>query len=142
MIQLFEDAKGDLGLSDEHLHVLNCFLDPTMMLKDVEVPNPSNLNAKVLEYVEEGKISKQPSNNEAKRDPIWEFFNPDDANFDPSDNDLRHALANMIAVVFSLPSRGTHACHLWYHMFAPGDLENSYLTGFMVCLIIIVHDSI
>lgn len=48
---------------------------------------------------------------------------------DPSDVDLRHALANMIAVVFGLPSRSTH---LWYHMFNPGDLENSYLTGFMV----------
>ena len=50
-------------------------------------------------------------------------------NLDSSDVDLRHALANMIAVVFGLPSRSTH---LWYHMFSPGDLENSYLTGFMV----------
>ena len=48
---------------------------------------------------------------------------------DPSDVDLRHALANMIAVVFGLSD---HSTHLWYHMFSPGDLENSYLTGFMV----------
>ena len=48
---------------------------------------------------------------------------------DPSDVDLRHALANMIAVVFGLPD---HSTHLWYHMFSPRDLENSYLTGFMV----------
>lgn len=48
---------------------------------------------------------------------------------DSSDIDLRHALANMIAVVFGLPNHGTH---LWYHMFNPGDLENSYITGFMV----------
>lgn len=36
----------------------------------------------------------------------------------------------MIAVVFVLPAQSTH---LWYHMFAPKDLENSHLTGFMVC---------
>ena len=36
----------------------------------------------------------------------------------------------MIAVVFGLPAQSTH---LWYHMFAPKDLENSYITGFMVC---------
>ena len=65
--------------------------------------------------------------------PIWEFFNPD--NKDQSDIALRHALANMTAVVFSLPSRSTH---LWYHMFAPGDLRNSYLTGFMVCSITLI----
>ena len=48
---------------------------------------------------------------------------------DPSDTDLRHALANMIAVVFALPS---HSNHMWYHMFCPGELEDSHLTGFMV----------
>ena len=36
----------------------------------------------------------------------------------------------MIAVVFGIPDKSTH---LWYHMFSPGDLENSYMTGFMVC---------
>jgi len=48
---------------------------------------------------------------------------------DPSDTDLRHALANMIAVVFALPS---HSNHIWYHMFCPGELEGSHMTGFMV----------
>ena len=48
---------------------------------------------------------------------------------DPSDTDLRHALANMIAVVFALPS---HCNHIWYHMFSPGELENTHMTGFMV----------
>ena len=48
---------------------------------------------------------------------------------DPSDTDLRHALANMIAVVFALPSCSNH---IWYHMFCPGELENTFLTGFMV----------
>jgi len=48
---------------------------------------------------------------------------------DPSDTDLRHALANMIAVAFSLPS---YSNHIWYHMFCPKDLNNSHMTGFMV----------
>ncbi|XP_065913406.1 uncharacterized protein [Dysidea avara] len=34
----------------------------------------------------------------------------------------------MIAVVFVLPS---HSNHIWYHMFCPGELENTHLTGFM-----------
>ena len=48
---------------------------------------------------------------------------------DPSDTDLRHALANMIAVVFALPSRSNH---IWYHMFCPGELNDTFMTGFMV----------
>ena len=48
---------------------------------------------------------------------------------DPSDTDLCHSLANMIAVVFALPS---HSNHIWYHMFNPGELEKTHLTGFMV----------
>ena len=48
---------------------------------------------------------------------------------DLSDTDLRHALANMIGVAFALPNRSNH---IWYHMFWPGQLENTYLTGFMV----------
>ena len=55
---------------------------------------------------------------------------------DPSDTDLRHALANMIAVVFALPSRSNH---IWYHMFCPGELEDSHMTGFMVMLSVHVY---
>ena len=102
------------------------------MVKRVEASNPLSPNAETLENsAKEGKKKlKKPSSNEVESDPIWEFFNPDNANFDPSQIDLRHALANIIAVVFGLPSRSTH---LWYHMFAPDDLESSYLTGCMVC---------
>ena len=69
-----------LGLSEERLHVINCFLDPKNMIKMEEVPNPLNPNAEVLEYTEDGKIRpKQPPSNVPKMDPIWEFFNPTDA---------------------------------------------------------------
>lgn len=72
--------EGILGLSEERLHLLKCFLDPENMIKMEEVPNPLNPNAEVLEYTEDGKIRpKQPPSNVTKTDPIWEFFNPADA---------------------------------------------------------------
>ena len=48
---------------------------------------------------------------------------------DQSDVDLRHALANLIAFIVGSPHRSNH---LWYHLFAPEELENTYMTGFMV----------
>ena len=99
------------------------------MIKREEAPKPYG---ETLENsTRERKKRRKPSNNELKSDPIWEFFNPDNLNFDPIEIDLRNALANVIAVVFGLPNCSTH---LWYHMLIPGDLESSYLTGCMVCL--------
>ena len=48
---------------------------------------------------------------------------------DQSDIDLRHALANLVGVVLGSPSRSNH---LWYHLFAANELENTFMTGFMV----------
>ena len=48
---------------------------------------------------------------------------------DQSDCDLRHSLANLMAVVVGSP---THSNHLWYHMFAAEKLHNTFMTGFMV----------
>ena len=48
---------------------------------------------------------------------------------DPSDVQLRHALANLIALAFSLPHRSTH---LWYFLFGQSELEGTFLPGFMV----------
>jgi len=50
---------------------------------------------------------------------------------DQSDNDLRDAIANLIAVVFGLPDCTTH---IWYHMFSPVTLDGTFMTGFMVCI--------
>ena len=50
---------------------------------------------------------------------------------DPSDIQLRHALANLIAVTFSLPLKSTH---LWYFLFDQSELEDTYLPGFRVSL--------
>ena len=77
MIKFFKEMEGDLDLSEERLHVLNCFLDRTNMIKEEEAPNPLDPNAEVLEYTKDGKIRpKQPPSNVPKTDPIWEFFNP------------------------------------------------------------------
>lgn len=49
------------------------------MIKEAEIPNPVNLNAEVFEYTKEGNVvQKKPPSNVPKRDPIWEFFNPDE----------------------------------------------------------------
>lgn len=48
---------------------------------------------------------------------------------DQCEHDLRHSLANLVAVILGSPPRSNH---LWYHLFAPEMLENSYITGFMV----------
>lgn len=51
---------------------------------------------------------------------------------DNTDSQLRHSIANLIAVVLGLPPKSNH---LWYHMFEPKELQNTYMTGFMVKLI-------
>ncbi len=48
---------------------------------------------------------------------------------DQSDLDLRHSLANLVAMIVGSPKQSNH---LWYHLFAADMLENSYMTGFMV----------
>ena len=50
---------------------------------------------------------------------------------DQSDVDLRHSIANMVAMVIGCPS---HSNHLWYHMFVADKLVNTYMTGFMVSI--------
>ena len=57
-----------------------------------------------------------------------------DYSVDQSDIDLRHSLANLVAVIVGSPSESNH---LWYHLFAPDKLENTYITGFMVMKAII-----
>ena len=47
-----------------------------------------------------------------------------------SDIDLRAALVHMIAIALGCQSQSTH---IWYNMFIPEELVNTFLTGFMVC---------
>lgn len=51
---------------------------------------------------------------------------------DHSQAALRHAMANVVAVVFGLPEQSNH---IWYHIFQPDLLRDTYPTGFMVRLL-------
>ena len=148
LIPLLERIKNNVKFSDAHLNTLRCFVDPANMINEAEIPNPLNPNTEMLELTETGTLKrKAPTGIVDKEDPIWKFFNPEHEGkqmcmciivhvsthvymfLDPSDTDLRHALANMIAVAFALPSRSNH---IWYHMFYPEGLEKTHLTGFTV----------
>lgn len=78
MIDFFNATQKDIGLSKEHLSILNCFLDPTSMIKE-EAPNPLYLNDEGQELTEERNSEFQPPpSNVPKGDPIWKLFNPDE----------------------------------------------------------------
>lgn len=42
---------------------------------------------------------------------------------------LRHAMANVVAVVFALPAKSNH---LWFNLFEPHKLRGTYPAGYMV----------
>ena len=44
---------------------------------------------------------------------------------------LSNSLVYLVAVVIGSPMKRTH---LWFHLFEPNALENSYMTGFIVSL--------
>lgn len=48
---------------------------------------------------------------------------------DPSDAHLCDAMANMVAVVLALEPRSNH---LWYHLFGVHELEDTFMTAFLV----------
>jgi len=54
----------------EHLAVLKCFLDPTLMIKE-ESPMPTSSN---LDRLDSTDASQEFSYSE-KKDMIWDFFN-------------------------------------------------------------------
>ena len=79
LINFFGEMQEDLRLSKEHLNILNCFLDPAYMIKEEETPISLNPNAYVFDETNNASImQKEPSIDEPKRDPIWEFFNTDE----------------------------------------------------------------
>lgn len=54
---------------------------------------------------------------------------------DSSNADLRVALVHMIAIVLGCKPQSSH---LWYNMFTPDELVDTFLPGFMVRLFILV----
>ena len=74
---LLEKSKDVLKLTNEHINVLTCFLDPTKMIKIEEISNPLNYNDNRLELTSAGEVRRIiPSGNVDKHDAIWKFFNP------------------------------------------------------------------
>ena len=72
----FEDFKDSLKLTEELLCVLKCFLDPTKMIKEEEVPDSLNPNAEVLELSgSQVRRNIRAHSNAEKVDAIWNFFN-------------------------------------------------------------------
>jgi hypothetical protein len=59
-------------------------------------------------------------------DPIHNLFFQEKKSV--SDRLLCNSLATLIAAVLACPDYSTH---LWYHIFSPGDLLKSYVTGFL-----------
>jgi len=91
---VLENAQHELKLSPEHLSVLQCFLDPTRMIKKEEVANPLNPNAEMLEVTREGQVKRRkPPRNAPRKDAIWEFFNP-------QGNEGKFCIFNVILILF------------------------------------------
>jgi len=77
LINALKSAQNALQLSSEHLSVIQCFLDPTKMIKKEEVANPLNPNTEMLEMTREGQVKrKKLPSNAPKKDSVWDFFNP------------------------------------------------------------------
>ena len=47
---------------------------------------------------------------------------------------MRECIVNIIAVIFGTPKESNH---LWYHLIEPEKLDGTFLTGFMVCGMVI-----
>ena len=124
-----------------HIAIIQRFLNPVLMLAKPELPN---------------SLCELTRPKPKEEDPLVKLFRPSDSQplgmfvsvlillscdysfilstkIDQSDADLRHALVNMVAVVMASPKASNH---LWYHMFAPGDLVDTYMTGFMVTCVV------
>ena len=119
----------------KYIRLINCFLNPKYMLDCAETPS-SPTHQQLLEL--------GLANEEEPVDQLYNLFNSDHSGnyhntlpfcmhlhmlLDQFSQDLVHSLAGLVAVIVGKPSQSNH---LWYHLFAPGQLEDSYITGFMV----------
>ena len=97
----------------------------------------------MLQILPNGRIQQIDHGGE-KADPLYEMFMHPKGNnhcksisiycylisvIDQSDIDLCHCLANLVGVVLGCQLQSNH---LWYHLFSPNELKNTYMTGFMV----------
>jgi hypothetical protein len=113
-----------------------------MMDQLLYIVQPFNINKVICAFLdpahhmihETSVINNDSSNYD---DPIFAFFNPETKDISSDDISLRHAIANMIAVVVATPPTTTH---LWYLMFNGDQLVNTHLPGFMLDKVVGVDD--
>ena len=138
-------------LDDQVIYLLQSFIYPKeMMIKRVETPPPLDENTQRFAVTKDFQVvPMQQQGVGNQRDPIFELFNPfqEGRNAtvltlrvhkshtiipippDQGEIGLCHAMANMVAAVLACPPRSSH---LWYHLFAANELNNTHVTGFMV----------
>ena len=147
-----EHLRGLLG--DQIICLLQSFIYPKkMMIERPEAPPVLDENAQRFTFTKDFQVVPLQQQGVGKqRDPVFELFNPpadskegkfassleshahelSESPVQPPDQleiQLRHALANMVAAVLACPPQSNH---LWYHLFAANELNNTHMTGFMV----------
>ena len=123
------------------LKILTSFLAPeNHAIKKPEPPIPYN-------FTPDSGVYPRERPGEAKIDSVYELFTELDENGEISNliinrksiyflNSLderlcflRHSIANVIAVALGLPPKSNH---IYYHLFAPDKLQNTFVTGYLV----------
>ena len=78
LFSLLQRVKNEVKFSDGHLNILKCFLNPSNMINEAEIPNPLNPNTEMLELTRSGTVRRKiPTGKVDKEDPVWKFFNPE-----------------------------------------------------------------
>ena len=121
--------------------LIQCFLNHDLMVDNPETE---------CELIDYNEMNVLEHSDKQKRDPIREMFifkkqgkldiMPQHFKvhftlFYIDDTLLRHTLANLIAVIMACPRRSNP---LWYHLYAPIELFDTYIPGFRVCFNTIV----
>ena len=146
-------------LDDQVICLLQSFIYPKEMM--IERPETPVLDDNDQRFTFTQVVPLQQQSVSKHRDPLFELFNPpadakegkcacslgthahaSDAVFqltppDQLEIELRHGLANMVAAVLACPPKSNH---LWYHMFAANELNDTYMTGYMVSFIFVSNN--
>ena len=124
-----EHLRGFLG--DQMICLLQSFIYPKKMmvmpLQQQGVGDPIFELFNPPAGAKEGRFAWSVRTHAHELDAICPLTPPDQLEIQ-----LRHALANMVAAVLACPPRSNH---LWYHLFAANELNDTHMTGFMVRVI-------
>jgi hypothetical protein len=111
-----------LDFTEQHQMVLRTFLKRSEMERNKRSETP-------LQEDMERILGRERRQEFSETDPLFDLFmKPSSEENDSTEESFRNALANLLAVVFSLPSESTH---LWYLFHDPTKLRDTFLPGFM-----------